>query len=267
MSQSSNHSHVPDPRYLTHYAESHDSLLHRLNPWTKAAVLPLLVVAVTVARGLVAVGVLYAAVLGLYAVSGLPVRRLVGWYSLPFVFVSAVGVPVAFGVEGTRLVGVGGITLTVEGVTAYLEMLGRGLTVVTYSLGVWMTTRYNEVAYVLGRSLPEPLDQILLLAYRFSFVMVEVVEDLVKALRSRGSDFLTEFWNNRALYGSIVGAAFIDSVERSERIVKSMESRGYDGDLTVYTTVEKPPMRETVLLAGLGVGVLTYSLRFTYGVV
>jgi len=263
--------HVPDPRLLTAYAETRDGPLHRLNTWTKFAGLPILVVAVTVARGVPSVVAIYAATLGAYWVAGLPVRRLPGWYTLPFVFATTVGGPVALGVSGTPLVAVptpfGAASLTDAGLATYLELLGRGLAVVTYSLALWMTTGYGDIAHVVGRTLPRPVDQVALLAYRFTFVMLAVVEELLAATSARGGNLLRDFWPNRHLYGRILGQTFVRAIDHSEALVDAMEARGYDGDLTVAGRVGRPPLRDLLGLASLALAVAAYAAVVTYGVV
>ncbi|MFP4529806.1 MAG: cobalt ECF transporter T component CbiQ [Halodesulfurarchaeum sp.] len=263
-------SHVPDPRLLTTYAEHGNGPLHRVNPWTKAAVLSILVVAVTIAEGLGTITVIFGVTLGVYWAAGLPVRRLGRWYTLPFVFVTVIGGPLAFGIPGTPIVAVshpfGELSLTGSGVITYLSLLGRGLTVVTFSLAVWMTTRYAEVVYVLGRSLPTPIDQVALFAYRFTFVILEVIEELLKATRSRGGTIRKDFRENRGLYGRIFGHTFIRALERSETLLKAMESRGYHGDLTVYGRVDRPPSRELLALGAMTLAVGWYAFAVRYGV-
>lgn len=264
-------SHVPDPRLLTTYAEHGDGPLHRVNAWTKMSVLAILVVAVTVAEGLLTVTAIYGVVMLSYVAAGLPIRRLIGWYTLPFVFVTVIAGPLAFGIPGEAIVAVGHpfgeLSVTWPGLVTYLTLLGRGLTVVTFSLAIWMTTTYADLVHVLGRSLPSPIDQVALFAYRFTFVILEVIEDLLKATRSRGGSIRQNFWENRTLYGRIFGHTFIRALERSETLLKSMESRGYHGDLTVYSQVERPPAYEIAAVAVLTVAVAAYSLTIRYGVI
>jgi cobalt/nickel transport system permease protein len=269
MSALSNH--VPDPRLITAFAERRDSPVHRLNPWTKLGILALLVVVVTVADSLVVLLGVYGATLATYALASLPMRRLVAWYSLPFLFVVSVGAPLAFVEPGTPIGGalatpLGELSVTWAGALLVAELTTRSLVVVTFTLTLSMTTAYNDVAYLLGRLLPAPLDQIALLTYRFTFVMLELLEDLVKAARSRGAN-LGEFWANKRLYARILGMTMLAAIERSERLVKSMEARGYDGDITLYGDVARPPARDLAALALLSVSVLVYALVGPYDVV
>ena len=263
--------HVPDPRLITAYAEHREGPLHRVNPWTKVGVVGALVFAVTVVDGLAVLVGLYAATLAVYGVAGLPYGRLGYWYTLPLLFVVSVAGPLAVLEPGVPIGGalstpVGGLSVTWAGATLFGELACRSLTVVTFVLTATMTTRYADVAYLLGRLLPRPIDQVALLTYRFTFVMIETLEDLVKGVLARGAS-LSEFWVNRRTYARILGMTLLTSIERSERLVKSMEARGYDGDLTLYGDVSRPPARE-LLAVGTGyAGVVAYSLIVVYEVI
>ncbi|RXK51152.1 energy-coupling factor transporter transmembrane component T family protein [Halorientalis pallida] len=263
--------HVPDPRLITAYAEHRDSPVHRVNAWTKFGTVGALVLAVTVADSLPVLTGLYAATLVVYGVAGLPYRRLLYWYTLPLLFVVSVAVPLAVLEPGTPIGGalgtpLGALSVTWQGAILFAELSCRSLTVVTFALAATMTTRYADVAYLLGRVLPTPIDQVTLLTYRFTFVMVETLEALVRAVLARGAT-LSEFWANRRTYARILGMTLLTAIERSERLVKSMEARGYDGDITLYGDVPRPPIREIVVLVAVYAAVVGYALIAVYGVV
>ena len=263
--------HVPDPRLITAYAEHRAGPLHRVNPWTKVGVVGSLVLAVTVLEGLAVLVGLYAATLVVYGIAGLPYGRLVSWYTLPLLFIVSVAGPLALLEPGTPIGGalgtpVGQLSVTWAGATLFGELACRSLTVVTFSLTATMTTRYADVAYLLGRLLPRPIDQVALLTYRFTFVMIETLEDLVKGVLSRGAS-LSEFWANRRTYARILGMTLLTAIERSERLVKSMEARGYDGDITLYGDVPRPPARELLAVGACYAGVVVYALVVVYEVV
>ena len=262
--------HVPDPRLITAFAERRDGPLHRVNPWTKVGVIGALVLAVTVFDRLALLAGLYGGVLGIYGLSGLPYRRLVGWYTLPMLFIVSVAGPLAFLEPGTPIGGslstpLGVLSVTWAGLSLFVELTCRSLTVVTFALTASMTTKYTHVAYILGRLLPRPIDQIALLTYRFTFVMLETLEDLVKAALSRGAS-LAEFWSNKRLYARILGMTMLSAIEQSERLVKSMEARGYSGNITLYGDVSRPPVHELLIVAGSYSVVVGYGAIAVYGV-
>jgi cobalt/nickel transport system permease protein len=59
----------------------------------------------------------------------------------------------------------------------------------------------------------------------------------------------------------------LTAIERSERLVKSMEARGYDGDITLYGDVPRPPARELLAVGACYAGVVAYALVVVYEVV
>jgi cobalt/nickel transport system permease protein len=263
--------HVPDPRLITAYAEHREGPLHRVNPWTKVGVVGVLVLAVTVVDSLAVLAGLYAVTLAVYGVAGLPYGRLGYWYTVPLLFVVSVAGPLAFLEPGVPIGGalptpVGDLSVTWAGASLFGELACRSLTVVTFALTATMTTRYADIAYVLGQLLPRPIDQVALLTYRFTFVMIETLEDLVKGVLARGAS-LSEFWANRRIYARILGMTLLTAIERSERLVKSMEARGYDGDITLYGDVSRPPARELLAVGGCYVSVVAYALVVVYEVV
>jgi cobalt/nickel transport system permease protein len=263
--------HVPDPRLITAYAEHREGPLHRVTPWTKVGVVGALVLAVTVVDSLAVLAGLYAATLAVYGVAGLPYGRLGYWYTLPLLFVVSVAAPLAVLEPGVPIGGtvptpVGDLSVTWAGASLFGELACRSLTVVTFALTATMTTRYADIAYLLGRLLPSPIDQVALLTYRFTFVMIETLEDLVKGTLARGAS-LSEFWPNRRIYARILGMTLLTAIERSERLVKSMEARGYDGDITLYGDVPRPPVRELLAVGACYAGVVAYALVVVYGVV
>jgi len=262
--------HVPDPRLITAYAEQRTSPLHRVNPWTKLGVVGALVLAVTVFDRLILLAGLYSIVLIVYGLAGFPFKRLAGWYTLPLLFIVSVAGPMAFLEPGMPIgraltTPVGEVSVTWAGLVLFVELSFRSLTVVTFTLTASMTTKYTDVAYILGRVLPRPVDQVALLTYRFTFVMVDVLEDLVKAAFARGAN-LSEFWSNKRLYARILGMTMLSAIEQSERLVKSMEARGYDGDITLYGDFPRPPIHEVLVIVGSYAAVIGYVVVVTYGV-
>ena len=262
--------HVPDPRLITAFAEQRDGPLHRINPWTKIGTVGALVLAVTMVDRLALLAGLYGAVLIVYGLARLPYQRLAGWYTIPMLFVISVAGPLAFLEPGTPIGGtlstpLGELSVTWAGVILFVELSCRSLTVVTFVLTASMTTKYTDIAYILGRLLPRPIDQIALLTYRFTFVMIETLEDLVKAALSRGANF-SDFWSNKRLYARILGMTTLSAIEQSERLVKSMESRGYNGDITLYGDVSRPPTDELLVVIGSYAAVVGYGAVAVYEV-
>ena len=49
-------SHVPDLDLITYYSEKGDTVFNRVSPWTKAILLVIIIIFITMAKSLLAVG-------------------------------------------------------------------------------------------------------------------------------------------------------------------------------------------------------------------
>ena len=93
MSTAAFSNHIPDLDLITAYAERQDTVFSRVSPWTKCGALVLVILLVVLSHNLAVIIGLYCAVLTLYWLAHLPLKRLFAWYALPLVFViSLVGI-------------------------------------------------------------------------------------------------------------------------------------------------------------------------------
>ncbi len=244
MSRRSYSKHIPDFRFVTFFAESGTSTVHRMSPWTKAAMLPIVVALVTVVDNIYWLGAFFALSVVFYSMGRLPLRVLVGWYTFPVMFVLTLAVLFMFGVPGKPLftLHVSSATLSVsdKGVLLVLTLLLRALTVVTYSLALFMTTRYNQIAHLAVRTAPKTLANLFLLSYRFMFETFDEVSDVLDAMHSRNGNLAKGVSRQGRLFAGIIGLSFVHAFERGERIGKSMEARGWTGSFPIFDPVAKP---------------------------
>ena len=263
MSSTSLSPHIPDIDLITYYAERQDSIFARISPWTKLISLVFIVIVITVSHNILLLGGLYALVLLLYAAAGLPVQKLMGWYTLPFIFVfSLVGI-LMWSEPGSPLFSLAlpgfSLTLTDNGLLLAGTLMLKALISVTFSLFFLMTTRYQHFAGMIARIFPSPLDQIFLMAYRFLFLTLAMTASLLKSIRSRGGGLMHSIRMQGRLFAGVFALVFIRSFEQGERVHKAMMARGFTGSYIVYENVPRPVLAEysVLLLAGIAVGYLT----------
>ncbi len=189
--------------------------------------------------------ILLVATVLFYAAGRLPLILLIGWYSLPVFFVLTLAVLFVFSEPGPQLAGFtllgARIALTENGVMLVMGLLMRALAAVTFTLTFFMTTKYTDVALIASKALPEPLDNIFLLSYRFTFETSDEVANILDAMHSRGGGLVKGILEQAKLFARIIGLAFVHAFERAERIAKAMESRGFSGEFRMMGTT--PPMR------------------------
>ncbi len=244
MSRRSYSKHIPDFRYITFFAESGKSIDHGMSPWTKAALLPLLVALVTVVTDLYWLLVIFALSLVFYAAGKLPLKVLIGWYTFPVIFVITLSVLFMFTVKGEPLFEVRvletTVSLTDKGVLLVATLLVRALAVVTYSLALFMTTPYTQIAHLAFKTMPKTMANLFLLSYRFMFETFDEVSDVLDAMHSRNGNLAKGVSRQGKLFAGIIGLAFVHAFERGERIGKAMEARGWTGSFPIIEKVRMP---------------------------
>ncbi len=259
--------HVPDFRYITYFAETGSSIVHRMNPWTKLALIVFSVVFVTVVLDIyLAIALLVFALL-FYVAARLPIKVIIGWWSMPVLFVVSLSFLYLFTEPGRTLaeLNLGGLRLgiTGAGVGIMLVLLVKALAVVTVSLTVAMTTRYNYIVHMAYRIMPGVLATVFLLTYRFMFETADEFSDILDAMHSRSGGLVKGVRRSRTFAG-IFGIGFVHAFERAETISKAMEARGFTGDLPVTDRLPRPTYKGYALiaLAVFVIGVVSYWRYF-----
>jgi cobalt/nickel transport system permease protein len=268
MSRKGYTKHIPDIRLITHYAEKTESPVHRMNPWTKAVMLLLLVALVTVVMDVLVLLAIYLFALGFYAIARLPLRLLAGWYFLPLVFVLTLVMMFVFTEPGEEVVSVdlGPLSFAISdnGLILMAKLMIRALAVVTFSLAVFMTMRYKQVVYVARRTMPGPLATMFLLTYRFLYVTSDEMTNLLDAVHSKNGSMARGVLRQSRMFAGIFAHAFIHAFDRAERVSKAMEARGFAGDFPISERVPAPSVRGVavicILAAMLTIAVLTRYL-------
>ncbi len=232
--------HLPNLGLITYFSERGSSRVHHVSPWTKLALLPVIIFAVTVVSDTALLFLLLAVAVIVYWIAKLPLLLLPYWCSLPAFFVVSIGFLLVWTVPGYTLVSYGPLQLTVQGITFLTALLLRALTSVVYSLTILMTTKYNYLTHVVSRTLPYPLNQIALLTYRFIFVTLHELDATLTAMKTRDGLRFSRFSSRGRFYGSVFALAFIRSFDHAERVAKAMQARGYDGRLTASSSVPMP---------------------------
>ena len=127
-------------------------------------------------------------------------------------------------------------TATGDGVAFFLSVLLKSWTAVTAAVLLTSTT---EAFALLGglRSLrlPAILVAIVMLMYRYLFVIVDEAQRMLRARSARSASVGpdsggTILWRAKGA-GGMAGSLFIRTLDRSERIYLAMLSRGYDGNI------------------------------------
>lgn len=211
------------------------SLVHRAPAHVKLATLVVfMLVVVATPRGWYAAFAAYAVLLlGVVALSRVPpvylLKRMV--IEVPFL-IFAVLIP--FVAEGSR-VEVLGLSVSEPGLWAAATLVVKGSIGVLAALTLAATTEPQEVLAGLRRlRMPDLIVQIMGFMLRYLDVVTAEMARMTTAMRSRGCDPRSpRHW---PVLARSLGALFIRSYERGERVHLAMLARGYDGTMPPIDT-------------------------------
>lgn len=178
-----------------------------------------------------------AATLGLLpvllaAVSEVPWRHLLKRMLLASPFILFVVVFQPFMVAGDVLWrGPWGLQVSGPGLLAAAVLLVKFAADILMTLVLVTTTPFEELAWALRWwRVPRALVEVLLMTFRYSFVLVDELERMVRTARLRGVGN-APFGRRLRAYGRILGAHLLRSLDRAERVYQAMLLRGFRSGL------------------------------------
>ena len=187
----------------------------------------------------VALGIAWLAVMAVAIVARLGPWRVIrgSFVALPFVFAAA---PLLFTKQGDPIgsvdFGLFTLTLSGEGIrTVATITLKSWISVQAATLLVFSTTFHDLLEGLARLRMPKLMVAVISLMYRYLAVLTGEAQRMMRARASRmasveGANRPGVRWQAHVV-GNMVGALFIRSFERSERVYAAMQSRGYTGHI------------------------------------
>ena len=191
-----------------------------------------------------AFGAMLLIVWAVAAVSGVGIARvfLRSLIALPFILIA---LPTVFTKPGAPVfdlyLGLFTLTATVEGMEFFSSVLIKSWASVTAAVLLTSTTPALSLLSALRfLKIPEILVAVVLLMYRYLFVLVEEAQRMLRARAARSATIGPNsggslIWRAKSA-GGMAGSLFIRTLDRSERIYMAMLARGYDGEIRQRVT-------------------------------
>ncbi len=216
------------------------SPIHRLDPRTKLIALVAYIVALFLAKGWVAYGLLLACLVTVIKVSTIPVKSIVnGMKPLVMILIFTGILNIFFTGGETVLVEFWVITVTLEGILRAAQMMIRILMLITGTFLLTFTT--SPISLTDGlEQLMNPLKKLkvpvhelsmmMCIALRFIPTLIEETDKIMSAQKARGADFETGSLMDRAkALIPILVPLFISAFRRADELATAMECRCYQG--------------------------------------
>ena len=172
--------------------------------------------------------------------------------AIPFILIA---LPTVFTKPGAPLfeldLALFALTGTQEGLDFFISVLLKSWTSVTAAVVLTATTPPLRLLEALRSiRIPAVLVAIVMLMYRYLFVLVEEAQSMMRARAARSAAIGRKsggslVWRAKSA-GGMAGSLFIRTLDRSERIYMAMVARGFDGTLRQADAV---PLRRDALVA------------------
>ena len=217
-----------------------NSPIHRLDPRTKLIGLVGYIVALFVAKSWISYGIMLVFLLVLIRISAIPPKSIVkGMKPLVMILVFTGVLNLFFTGGETVLIRIWKLTITKEGLTRAIFMMGRILMLITGTFLMTFTT--SPISLTDGlESLMGPLKKLhmpvhelsmmMCIALRFIPTLIVETDKIMSAQKARGADFETGSLVKRAkALVPILVPLFISAFRRADELATAMECRCYHG--------------------------------------
>jgi cobalt/nickel transport system permease protein len=238
------------------------SLVQRFDPRWKLAAILFAALAITLLRTVGPALVGLAAAVALVVLARLPWRWYCGRLGLAMALFAIFLVWLPFVPHTDHdTYEIGGIVISLTGTLRLLTLTAKLGGMISLMLVLLVTAPLHDTfkaAHALH--IPHVLIQLVMLTYRYVFLLVEEFSRLRVALRVRGFRNQVNVHSYRTI-GQVAGTLLVRSHERSDRVAQAMRCRGFDGDfrsLHDFTTTWRD-LLAFVMIVGFAVGLLVWD--------
>lgn len=145
------------------------------------------------------------------------------------------------------------------------QLAARAIAATSCIYFVMLTVPFSEILDILRRiGCPALLTDLLMLMYRFIFVLLQTARELWTAQQSRGGYRTRKLWMKSL--GLLIGQLLRRTLENYRQVSLTLESRGFTGDFRVYHSRRYRPSSRYTLEALFGCTILLALTGWHYAV-
>jgi len=171
------------------------------------------------------------------------VKRLLA----PVVFLLLLWAVLPWSYEGEVLTALGPVIITRPGVTLCAQISIKTVCLMVAFMALVATMTVDTLGHTLNRlRLPDKMVHMILITYRYLFVIEQEYQRLVRAMKIRNFQPRTNLHSYRT-YAYLVGMLFVRASERARRVHSAMICRGFHGRFVSLRTF--PPHSRNYLFS------------------
>ncbi len=217
---------------------SGDSAIHQLSPTLRVVAAAAYSFLVALAHGLptLAVALVFSLLMVLFA--RLPLGKVLQRFTVVLGFLLLIWAILPWTYKGEILYQFGPLALSRPGVLLCLEISLKSIAILLAMIALVSTMTTARLGHALNRlHLPDKLVYLILITYRYIFVIEQEYQRLMRAVRIRNFSPGTNLHTYRT-YAWLLGMLFVRSAERAKRVHQAMVCRGFSGKF--YSLLESP---------------------------
>jgi cobalt/nickel transport system permease protein len=206
-----------------------NSVIHKIDPRYRVVAATLLSIAIALASGLTALATALAMAGLILAAARLNLRRVLGRLAVVAGFLLLLWLVLPITQRGSPLVAIGPVTLSREGVLLATQITLKSFSILALLIALVATMSVAALGNALNSlGVPGKLTQLLMVSYRYIFVIEQEYQRLVRAAKIRGFQPGTNLHTYRT-YAYLAGMLFVRASMRAQRVYHAMLCRGFHG--------------------------------------
>jgi cobalt/nickel transport system permease protein len=236
-----------------------NSVIHRIDPRYKIVFAVLLSTATAVSYRFDTL--VFAVILSvlLVLVARLKVKAVGKRLLVVFGFLILLWIVLPLTYEGEPLTWIGPLAVTQPGVVLSAQITLKSVSILMMFITLVTTAGFVTLGHAMDRlHIPGKIVHLLLMSYRYIFVIEQEYQRLARAAKIRGFQPATNLHTYQT-YAYMIGMLFVRAAARADRVHRAMLCRGFDGRF--YCLSEFPPhLRNWIFSALMALALLLLIL-------
>lgn len=205
------------------------SWIHGIDPRLRVVGATVFAVVIAISYDFRALGAALILSLFMAFAARLDFREVVHRLLAPVIFLLLLWAVLPWSYEGEALAALGPVTITRPGVTLCAQISLKTVCLMMAFMALVATMTVDTLGHTLNQlRLPDKMVHMILITYRYLFVLEQEYQRLVRAMKIRNFHPKTNLHSYRT-YAYLVGMLFVRASERARRVHSAMICRGFNG--------------------------------------
>ena len=239
-----------------------DSIIHRLDPRIRLSMTALYSVAVALSYRLSVLLLALSISSILVLISRIKIQEVLKRLIVVNALIFILWLVLPFTYKGEALARIGSLAIYRPGVILAAQITLKSNTILIAVIALIATMSFSTLGHSMYRMrVPEKIVYLLLMTYRYIFVIEEEYLRLMRAVKIRGFRPGTNT-NTYRTYSYVIGMLFVRAAARAERVHQAMRCRGFKGKFYSLQEFQTSPASWafTIMMTAIMIGLIYMEL-------